>query len=251
MTPQELYRAFAFPESCALGKRVFKKLFHENGELTAADKRALSDAVKGISWQFTLKPSTIPVQPFRDEEREYEEIAVVELELSDRRAASRLARVVHRAIPYPVLLIFADDSGVLLSTATKRLSRAEADRIIADAYESTCWLDGDERSQAERAFIESLCLAGLPHTDFLALYEAWVERVVALACAELSQTFDLAPERPWSQRRARLDACRELERRLVSLRASIRGESSFARQVELNTEIKSLETELRRQAAAL
>jgi len=37
MRPQELYDAFAFPESCLLGKRVFKRLFLENGDMTAAD----------------------------------------------------------------------------------------------------------------------------------------------------------------------------------------------------------------------
>ena len=75
MTPQDLYTAFAFPASCRLGKRVFKKLFLENGDLTAADKRALSDSVGTITWQYTLKPSTLPVQPYRDGEQESHDAA--------------------------------------------------------------------------------------------------------------------------------------------------------------------------------
>lgn len=251
MTPQELYDAFAFPSACALGKRVFKKLFLEKGDLTAADKRALSNAVGSITWQYTLKPTTLPVQPYRDDEHEYDEIAVIELELADRRSATRLAEVVHRTIPYPVLLVATHEGGVQLSAAPKRVSRAEKDRIVAASFELTPWFDGDERSIVEQDFVQSLRIDGMPHTHFRALYEACAQRIVALACAELSGTFDPAPQRSFVDRRASLDACRALERDIRSRRAVVRAETSFARQVELNAELKKLEKQLRRDVAAL
>jgi hypothetical protein len=245
MTPQEIYAAFAFPDSCALGRRVYKKLFVENGQLSAAEKRALSDSVTGIVWQFTLKPTTLPIHGFRDERREYDEIAVLEVGLSNRRAARLLAELVHRTIPYPVLLVVAHEIGVQLSVATKRLSRAESNRVVAEDFEATPWLDGSNRTHSELVFVDSLRMDGLPHAHFLALYEAWTQRIVALACAELSHTFDLAPGRPYAERRVRLEACRALDRQIRSLRASARSEPSFARQVELNTEIETLEKRLR------
>ena len=251
MRPSDLYAAFAFPASCKLGKRVFKKLFLENGDLTAADKRALSDSVGTITWQYTLKPSTIPVQPYRDGEHEYDEIAVLELDLTDRRSASRLAEVVHRTIPYPVLLVAAHDDGVQLSAAAKRLSRSEKGRIVAASFELTPWLDGDERTTVEQDFLSSLHIDRLPHTHFQALYEGWIQRIVALACAELSGTFDTAPGRSFVDRRAGLDACRVLEREIRTLRTAVRAETSFARQVDLNTKLKRLETQLRHDVASL
>lgn len=251
MTLQELYDAFGFPGSCTLGKRVFKKLFLENGELTAADKRALSSAVGSITWQYTLKPTTLPVQAYRDDEHEYDEIAVIELEIAERRVAARLSEVVHRTIPYPVLLVAAHEDGVQLSAAPKRVSRAEKGRIVAASFELTPWLDGDERTVTEEDFVQSLRIDGLPHTDFRALYEAWVQRIVALACGELSGAFDPAPDRSFAERRTALDACRALEREIRSRRAAVRAETSFARQVELNAEMKKLETQLRRDIAAL
>ena len=251
MTPHDLYDAFAFPPSCALGKRVYKKLFFDNGDLTTADKRALSDAVTAITWRYTLKASTLPVQTFHDNDREYDEIAVVEMTLSDRRPASRLVEVVHRTIPYPLLLVIADGAGVQLSAAPKRFSRTERNRIVVESFETTPWLDGQERNSLELGFLQSIRIDRLPHTHFLSLYEGWAQRIVALACAELSQTFDLAPDRPFIVRRARLDACRALERDIRSLRSAVRVETSFARQVELNTEIKKFETTLRGNVAVL
>ena len=251
MTPQDFYDAFSFPAQCKLGKRVFKKLFLEYGGLTAADKRALSDSVSTITWQYTLKPSTLPVQAYRDQEREYDEIAVLEMTLTDRRPASRLVEVVHRTVPYPVLLIAAHEDGVQLSAAPKRMSQAEKNRIVVSSFESTPWLDGRERTSVEQDFLASLHIDRLPHTHFQTLYDGWLQRIVALACAELSSAFDVAQERSFVDRRSALAACRALDLEIRSLRAAVRAENSFARQVELNTEIKKLETQLRRDIAAL
>ena len=251
MTPTELYAAIGFPEPCTLNKRVFKKLFLENGDLKAADKRALSDSVDAITWQFTLKPTTIPVQPFHDAEREYGEVAVLDAGLTDRRAAARIAELVHRAIPYPVLLVLFDSDGLTVSAAPKRLSRAERDRVVVEAIASTPWLDGAARSAEEAAFVASLALQGLPHTNFHALYEAWMQRLVALDCASLSRRFDITTTLPYADRRAALDACRALDREIRALRATLGAESSFAHQVKLNARIKKLEADLRRAADAL
>ena len=251
MTPDQLYAFFAFPSTCALGKRVFKKLFLQHGTLNAADKRVLSQTVGTITWQFTLKPSTLPVQPFRDDEHEVDEIAVLEVTISDRREDKRVREFIHRSIPYPLIVVLADDEGVQLSVAPKRVSRADKNRIVIDAFDTTPWLDGDERSPAEQAFLDSLALSGLPHTHFHALYQAWVQRVVAQSCAALSGTFRLVPAEAPAGRRARLDACRALVREVRSLRAALRAETAFARKVELNTRIKQLEAEYAHQLETL
>jgi hypothetical protein len=57
----QVYEHLALPEAAYLGKRVYKKLFFENAELSAADRRAFTDDVETVTWQYTLKPSTLPV----------------------------------------------------------------------------------------------------------------------------------------------------------------------------------------------
>jgi len=251
LTSAELHAALALPESTRLDKRVFKKLFLENGDLRPADKRVLSEAVGNIMWSYTLKPTTVPIRPFRDEAHEYDEIAVIDVEVTDRKTAARVGEVVHRAIPYPVLLVVYDAAGVSLSAAPKRLHAQDRSRVITEAIEATTWLDGTDRSPIEVAFLTSLALTGLPQTDFYALYSAWVQRILALACADLSTRFALLADLPHEARRATLDGCRAQERQIASLRATLRAESSFARKVELNTQIKKLEAALRMQAAAI
>ena len=72
-----LYQKMGLPQSAHLGKRIFKKLFQENAKLGATDKKALREDVDTITWEYSLKPSTIPIKPFSDEKHEYLEIAII------------------------------------------------------------------------------------------------------------------------------------------------------------------------------
>ena len=91
---EALYAKMMIPESCRLGKRVFKKLFHDNAKLSSADKKALADDVDTILWQYTFKPTTIPIQPYEDDQREYLEIALLQVNLKQTGRVKRLAEIV-------------------------------------------------------------------------------------------------------------------------------------------------------------
>jgi hypothetical protein len=251
MTARDLYDAFGFPESTRLGKRVFKKHLLDNGNLTAADKRSLSDTVGAITWQYTLKPATIAIKSFRDSEREYDEIALLEVEIESRQRVERLAEIFHRTIPYPLLLVFVDNRGVQLSAAPKRIHLSERERIVVEYFEQTTWLEVQSISSVQRAFLQSLAIGALPNLNFQVLYDAWLQRIVALQCAELSGAFRLYSSSTVAERRDALASCRGIEREIRSLRTAIRAETSFARKLELNTEIKSLEIKLQKDVAEL
>ena len=58
-----------------------KKLLLEQGVPTAADKRQIQDGLEELRWVAALKPSNIGVPEYRDEVREYLEIAVLTMTL--------------------------------------------------------------------------------------------------------------------------------------------------------------------------
>ena len=247
-----LFQRLGFPEASHLGKRVFKKLFVENGMLTATDRKSLQNDVDGVTWQYTLKPSTIPIKAYADAEREYLEVAVLEVAMRTRKSCARLAEVVHRAIPYPLLIIFSFEHECCLSLAPKRFSQAEREGIVAEEFFTTDWIDLESPTAIDRAFLDSLTVGGLPHTHFLAFYSAWVDRFIAYDCALLSGAFQVASKTvDPTQRRERLAACHALELEIAEFRAALKKETQFNRQVELNTKIKNTETRLRTLAATL
>lgn len=247
-----LYDSMAIPDACQLGKRVFKKLFHENAKLGATDKKAFREDIDTITWQYTLKPSTIPIQPYEDDQREYHEVAVLHADLKTRKRTARIAEIMHRAIPYPLLIVLAHEKVCALSTAHKRFSQAEKGAIVAEDSIITDWIDLSNPTPAQIDFMDSLAIANLPHTHFFAFYAAIVGRLVALDCARLTGEYRL--ESASSKRRARrnrLAACHDLEGRIEEFRAAIKKETQFNRQVELNTKMKELEKELEESASEL
>jgi len=247
-----LTQSFALPESTCLGKRIYKRMFHENAKLGARDKRILSEDVDIITWTHTLKPGTVPITPYADNQCEYNEIAVIEMLLRSPKQSTRTAEIVHRAIPYPVVLIPTDGPTVQLSLATKRFSEAGKEAIVADEFFATEWLNLEDPLPIEEAFLRSLAMRDLPHTDFHALYNAWIDRVVALQCARRSGAFRLARTLEESaDRHVALASCRELEARIAEERAALRKESQFNRQLDHNVRIKTLEGELARHVATL
>lgn len=247
-----LYSAMSLPNSCQLGKRIFKKLFIEHGSLTAADKQAFTDDIDTIVWEYTLKPSTLPVKGYEDDEREYHEVAVLQVNLKTDKRARRICEVVHRTIPYPIFLVLISRPRLAISVAQKRFSRAEHGAIVAEDIRLTPWIDGDEPDPIHRQFIESLALPTLPQTDFLALYTGLVDRVAALEAARLIGEYRLGTSPNQAKERlARLTDCRGIEKEIAELRAALKQEAHFNRQVELNSRIKSLEAELRLQAQML
>ncbi len=240
-----LYNKLALPDSCHLGKRVFKKLFQENAVLGITDKKAFRDDINTIVWQYTLKPSTIPIQAYENSEREYLEVAILEVGLKTRNRTSRIAEVIHRAIPYPLLVVFAHEQSCLLSLAHKRFSQAEHEAIVADEFYATDWIDLSAPTEPQAAFLDSLAVSSLPHTHFYAFYSALVDRLIALDCARLTGAYCIESDAERrAGRREQIAACHALEVRIAEHKAAVKKETQFNRQVELNIETKRLEVEL-------
>ena len=231
------------PDGSRLDRRIFKRMIRDHGQLTSADKRALAEDVGQLTWRYALKAGTVQVLPYVDEQREYLEIAIIEALLGSRRRVGRLAEVLHRAIPYPVVLVQAEGEGLNVSVAHKRQSRAERGAVVAEDVIMTKWIDGPP-ADADEAFVAALGFVRLPQHDFFALYRAYGDLVLAHRCAELSGRFDSAATRPTDQRRKELARCEGLAKEIKALRSAIRSESRFAAQVELNARIKTLDTEL-------
>ena len=115
MSLAPVINALALPPDARVDQRVPKKLLLEQGAPTAADKRRIQDGIEEMIWIAALKPTNIGVPAFRDEVREYLEIAVLTATLRAAAKPTRLVELIHRAIPYPLVLVAAHGDTVSLS----------------------------------------------------------------------------------------------------------------------------------------
>ena len=126
MSATTLIDALALPPDARVDQRVPKKLLLGQGAPTAADKRQITHGIEEMFGIAALKPTNIGVPEYRDAVREYLEIAVLTVALRPAAKPTRLIELIHRAIPYPVVLVAEHGDTVGLSLAHKRWSQGEA-----------------------------------------------------------------------------------------------------------------------------
>lgn len=263
LSAQTLIHALRLPESCRVDQRVPKKLLLENGAATAADKRLITEAIEEIQWVAALKPNTIGVPDYRDTLREYLEIAVLAVTVRGvvkPASHSRLAELVHRAVPYPVLLLLIERQSLNLSLAHKRWAQNEAEKVVLDGSLISVTVsaslsevnaadfshpDPAEAAQTESAFIQSLSVTRQPQATLNALYQGWVDCVQALLAARLTGSYQTSatPEQAAVRRQALAD-CERCEAEISRLRLLAAKEKQLARQVELNLALKRVQAQL-------
>ena len=242
MTVAELIQALALPESTRVNQRVPKKLLAEHGATTARDRRQIQDAVAEITWLASLKPHLVGVPAFQDAHRHYLELAVLSLALKPGAEVHRLVELVHRSIPYPVLLVTACGTCLALSMAHLRAAQTEADKTVLDGELLSVELPADGPGAP---FLAALPLACQPRGDLYTLYQGWMDTVDALDIARETGRFQPSPSRAQAAaRHAALQQCRQLRLRLAHLRTQAAKERQIARQVALNQELRTLQDRL-------
>lgn len=275
LSAQTLIQALRLPEGCRVDQRVPKKLLLENGAPTAADKRLITEAIEEIQWVAALKPNTIGVPDYRDALREYLEIVVLAVTVRGvvkPASQSRLAELVHRAVPYPVLLLLVapqmEAQSLTLSLAHKRWAQNEAAKVVLDGSPISVTIavptsntsstsqsevnaadsfhpDPVAVADVENAFIQSLSVTRQPQATLHALYQGWMDCMQALLAARLTGSYQTpaTPEQAAARRQALAD-CERLEAEVSRLRAQAAKEKQIARQVELNLTLKRVQAEL-------
>lgn len=241
---EAFYQKMAIPETCYLGKRIYKKHFYENASLSTADQKAFTDDIDDIQWLYTLKPETIHIPRYQDDEREYQEIAIIQVNLKNRNNYKRIAQVIHRAIPYPLLLVFADESNFALSITDKRINKADREKITVAAFYESDWIDLDNKTDTQQAFLDSCLITCFSYQNLYEFYCDLTERIIALNCAYISGKYSIDDTKTKDQRIQLLTQIQQTQKQLAVLRTAMKNESQFNKKVQLNMQIKKLAEDL-------
>lgn len=235
---QTFYDYMAIPEKCLLNKPLFKKLFQEHADLDITDKKALKDDIDKIRWVYTLKPSTLNIEPYRDDVREYDEIAIIQIDVNSAARAQRIAAFVNKAIPYPVLIVFRFADTIAISVADKRINQADKSKWVIEDGWITAWFNPDAPNEAQQKFMQDLTIKSLSFVNFYAFYTDIKNRVIALNSATRSGTYQIVSAEKTNDRRESLTKITELEREITELRSALKKETQFNKKLELNVSVK-------------
>lgn len=242
MTSDAILAALDLPAGSRVDQRVPKKLLLEHGAPTAADKRHINEGIEELTWLAALKPTTIGVPEYRDGTREYLEIAVLRLVLRAAAKPGRLVELVHRAVPYPVLLLTDHKGQPGISGAQKRWSQGEAGKTVLEGDVVAVESERGKDTEHWSAFLNALAFGRQSAATLYGLYEGWLNTILALQAARVTGHFAVftTGDRAAARRDA-LAVSAKLEVEISRLRAAAAKEKQMARRVELNLELKHVE----------
>jgi hypothetical protein len=246
VTPQEVIDALGLPAAARVDQRVPKKLLIENGAPTAADRRLIEAGIESLTWCAALKPTTIGVPEYADEQREYVEIAVACLSLRDHARAGRLIELTHRAIQYPLLLVTSHITDLTVSLCHIRWSQAELGKTVLDGELILAALNDVLDPAILESYASSLAIVNQPRNSMLTLYQGWFDTTIALLAA--CQTGIYRRSESQEDAEDRLDAvreCRAIYSEMSTLRSAAKKERQIAKQVDMNLKMKQLEAKLK------
>lgn len=227
-----VYEFFYIPASCSVNNTIFKKLFYEKGDLSGTDKALFTEKINKITWLYCLKPETIHIQPYKDEVREYLEFEVLEVVLTADTKIKRIAEIIMRTIPYPMVLVFRLDDKVQLWLAHQRINQKDKSKNTLDDFIYTDWLSLDD------PLFERVDIRKMRFNNYFTLYSDLVD-VISIYHAEsiVGTVTDLSGEKA----RLFVNEIEELEQQKSNLRTTLKKETQFNRKMEINIKIKQLD----------
>lgn len=225
------YEKLNIPENCKINRTIFKKTFYENVSLSKSDKALFSDTIEKITWLYCLNKDTLNVAPYQTNEREYIEIEVIEATLTAEKGIKRIAEIIMRTIPYPMMLFFRFENKYQLFLAHQRFNLADNSKITLDEFISTDWLDDSS------TLWDKLNISKFRFTNFFDMYSDIADSVSIHNAQCLIHKENITGE----QARELIRRNNELEGRITALRAELKKETQFNKKMEINMEIKKLQ----------
>ena len=180
------------PRDCIVDSVIPKKDVFEAADLNNKDKRIFTDLVKQIKWCYNFTEENIRVDKYVDEIRSYDEVELINITLKydnvhkidigkfkEDDNINRIADIIMRFIPYPIILTIQYDNELKFYAAHIRESKADYDKIVIDGkILSTNWMNIDRLSEIEDDFISKIQFNNLDRTDFYKFYNTYFEAVV-------------------------------------------------------------------------
>jgi len=274
MLLSKIYEQLNLPDKTYLGTRVAKKQLIENSQLSSSDKKAVQEDIEAIIWRNTLKNTTLNIAPYHETIEannestdkldsdsyvlEYNEIAVIEVTIRSTTRAKKIAELIQRAIPYPILLVLhlkhvtaENEPSIILNLATKRLSKADHSKLKVERfYQSPAFTITQLTSDSiEDVFLKSLSVEKQSFVNFYEFYMGWVKQFLDLEKSKHTNEFtesdnqsvDIAQAKSQAQL---LDSISSLESKLAGIRKKITQEGQINRKVELNIQAQKIKNQL-------
>lgn len=238
----KFYEKLNISENCLANQTIFKKTFLESVDLLASDKKLINDHIKKVIWKYCLKPDNTNIPVYKDDEREYYEIEIIEVQLNETNKVKRIAEIIMRAIPYPILLVFINDNQIQLVTGDMRKSLSDNSKVTVDNFVYTDWFEIESGNPFVEKLLAELNFKQLNFTNFYLMYRDLEAKLNNFNIAKLKDTVEVpAPSNVSdTDRKNFYDEIKSIDIKIESIQKQLKKNSPLNEKVEASVKIKAL-----------
>ncbi|PWE25074.1 DUF4391 domain-containing protein [Aliarcobacter skirrowii] len=235
----DIIKYFNFPNSTLIERKLFKKQFLDNFSLTSNEKKILSECVDSITLNNLLNKDSINILPFNNETHNYQEIAVISVEINNQNKSKEIANIILH-IPYPVVLILIYKEQIQINISPKRLNISDVSKLVVEEQYFTKWIDFKNLTSIDETFLHSLNINNHSFRNFLAFYESFIDKLISYNASIYSGTFSISKDTKMI-----LENIHKTEAQIIDIKNKIKKETNFNDKVNMNLELKKLNDKLK------
>ena len=243
---QQFEAALNLPANSEINARLHKKQFYEHGDLTTSDKQAFSADIAAIEISHSFKPANSNIPPLVTDEIDYSELTLLRVTLHSPKRLARLAEVIQRTIPYPLLILFHQPEPtphIAINCAHKRINRSDSSKVVIEQSICSDWLPLPPETAWQNQFIAAFSFANFSYHNFWQLTDSIMNHLIAYHAARHTGTYQPShanPQQCW-QAVNQLD---KLAKQQMTLRKKLKQERQMSRQIALNSELRRIGLEI-------
>jgi ribosomal protein S10 len=237
----ELYGYMNIREECRLDKTIFKKMFYENAVMNSSDKETFKNNIDKITLKYSLKEEALNIPKFNDEELNYDEIEIIEVNLIDDSKYSKVCEIIQKTIPYPIVLVLTFNEKILINTAYKRINKNASEKNTVEKHVYSRWIDLDYMNDNEQEFMKSIDINRLSFSDMYKLYDSFVQKIDILNLSEISGDFNKLEQWDIEEIEKLQNQIINIDMQLDKFNTGIKNEEQFNKRLDMNIKIKKLE----------
>ena len=211
---------YGLPESTIVNRKIPKKKFYENLNVSPSLKRSFVEEIQAIYWSNKIAPSTVSLQ----EGNCVKELEVFTIELNGNTLNEAVLRQIDREIPYHILFVLKYEGKYQAWIAYKGASGNNQTAFKVEKYYHSEWQDE-----------YSINLNGLSTDD---IYQTFVRQIAGDSLQNNgNETLEESVKRD--------KQVQQLQKQIDALQAKVRKEKQLNNQINLNSELKRLRKELK------
>jgi len=235
---------FNIPEKTVVNSTLYKNHFYEEGKLNKSEMKIFADNIEKITLLFSLTEDNMNIKPYRDDNMEYEEIAIIQVAIDNKLKSNKIGDIIQRTIPYPTLVLFTLDDEIQMNLSCKRINKADKSKNLIEKTIRTHWINRNKLTQIEKDFFESLSMENLSFANFYKLYMDIFHRAIMLNTADFTKDYKVLLTKDIEKIKRIKNQIDITQLTIDESKKKIKKEDNFNRGLELNMRIKVFEEKI-------